>query len=150
MKKLMALCLLMMMTMTLPVAAADDGQVTYTGGTIPAITAGSTGRFDTRSDTALTFEYGSNKLVIPFAAIQSFELSTEVTHHLGVLPAIAVGLLKAREHRHYFRISYRDANDVSQVGVFEVPKKMPRMLQAVLQSRVPQTCRPYSPCSGQN
>ena len=135
MKKLMILGLLMALAMPVPLAAIDDGQVTYTGGTIPGIAVGSTGRFNTTSETALTFEYGSSKLEIPFSAIQSFQYSTEVTHHLGVLPAIAVGLLKARQHRHYFRIAYQGADSASQVGVFEVPKTMPRTLQAILQAR---------------
>jgi hypothetical protein len=138
------------MAIPLPLSAAEHDEVTYTGGTIPGVAVGSTGRLDTTSETALTFEYGSNRLVIPFAAIQSFRYSTEVTRHLGVLPAIAVGLLKARERRHYFRISFHDTNNVPQVSVFEVPKKMPRALQAVLQARVQQTCKLYSPCEGRN
>lgn len=99
MKRLMTVGLLMALAMAipLPLSAAEHDEVTYTGGTIPGVAVGSTGRLDTTSETALTFEYGSNRLVIPFAAIQSFRYSTEVTRHLGVLPAIAVGLLKARE-----------------------------------------------------
>jgi len=152
MKRLMTVGLLMALTMatSFPLSAADHDEVTYTGGTIPGVTVGSTGRLDTTSETTLTFEYGSKRLVIPFAAIRSFQYSTEVTHHLGVLPAIAVGLLKARERRHYFRISFRDTNNVPQVSVFEVPKRMPRTLKAVLQARVQQACRPYSPCEDRN
>lgn len=148
MKNIVALFLLL--TLTLLAAAVEDGQVLYFGGTVPAFTAGLVGRLDTTSETALTFEYASNRLVIPYSAIESFQYTTEVTHHLGVLPAIAVGLLKKRERRHFFRISYRDANNVSQVAVFEVPKHMPRTLQAVLEARAPHKCRPYSPCAGQN
>jgi hypothetical protein len=76
-------------------------------------------------------------LLIPYADIQSFEYSTKVTRHLGFMPAIAVGLVKMRRHRHYFRISYRGADVGSQVAVFEVPKQMPRTLRAVLQARAP-------------
>ena len=148
MKKLVALFLLL--ALTLPAAAVEDGQAMYSGGTVPALTAGLVGRLDTTSETSLAFEYGSNKLAIPYAAIESFEYSTEVAYHLGVLPAIAVALLKRRERRHFFRISYRDANSVSQVAIFEVPKRMPRTLQSVLQARTPQRCRPHSPCAGQN
>jgi hypothetical protein len=148
MKRLVASFLLL--ALTLPAAAVEDGQAMYSGGTVPALTAGLVGRLDTTSETSLTFEYGSNKLAIPYAAIESFEYSTEVAYHLGVLPAIAVALLKRRERRHFFRISYRDANSVSQVAIFEVPKRMPRTLQSVLQARTPQRCRPHSPCAGRN
>ena len=98
----------------------------------------------------VTCESSGTKLLIPYADIQTFEYSTEVTRHLGVLPAIGVGLVKMRRHRHYFRISYRGAADVSQVAVFEVPKHMPRALRAVLEARAPQTCRPCALRAGRN
>jgi len=142
--------LLLLPALTLPAVAVEDGQAMYSGGTVPALTAGLVGRLNTTSETSLTFEYGSSKLVIPYVTIESFQYSTEVAHHLGVLPAIAVALLKQRERRHFFRVSYRDANSVSQVAIFEVPKRMPRTLQSVLQARVPQRCRPFSPCAGRN
>jgi hypothetical protein len=148
MKSLVTLFLLL--ALTLPAAAVEGSQVMYFGGTVPALTSGLVGRLDTTSETSLAFEYGSNKLVIPYAAIESFQYTTEVTHHLGVLPAIAVALLKKRERQHFFRISYRDADHGKQVAVFEVPKHMPRTLQAVLEARAPQTCRPSSPCGGRN
>ncbi len=140
MNKLMTFFLLF--ALALPVLAVDDGQVMYAGGTVPALSAGTVGRLDTTSEAALTFEHSGMKLLIPYAAIESFEYSTEVTRHLGVMPAIAVGLVKMRRHRHYFRISYRGADNVPQVAVFEVPKHMPRTLQAVLAARAPWTCNP--------
>jgi hypothetical protein len=128
---------LILLGLTLPAAAVEDGQVMYVGGTIPTLTNNLVGRLDNTSETFLTFEYASNKLAIPYAAIESFQYSTEVTHHLGVLPGIVVALAKKREHRHFFRISYRDADNISQVAVFEVPKHMPRTLQAILDARAP-------------
>ena len=98
----------------------------------------------------MIFEYSENKLVIPYNAIESFKYSKEVTRHLGVMPAIAIGLMKMRRHSHFFRISYRDPNNVAQAAVFEVPKHMPRTLQAVLETRAPRTCKPYLPCAGRN
>ncbi|MGB6387356.1 MAG: hypothetical protein WBD25_16720 [Terriglobales bacterium] len=135
MKRLVAFFILL--SLTLPAVAVEGGQVMYVGGTIPALTNNLVGRLDTTSETSLTFEYASNKLAIPYAAIESFQYSTEVTHHLGVLPGIVVALAKKREHRHFFRISYRDADNISQVAIFEVPKHMPRTLQAILNARAP-------------
>jgi len=145
MQKLLAVCLLL--TLSLPALAVEEGQVIYVGGSAAGVTAGVIGRLDTTSDTELIFEYSGNKLAIPYNAIQSFEYSKEVTRHLGVLPAIAVGMLKMRRHQHFFRISYRDSNHVEQAAVFEVPKHMPRTLKAVLETRAPGTCRP---CVGTN
>jgi hypothetical protein len=148
MKKLVTFCLLF--ALALPVAAVEDGQVMYAGGTAKALQAGVVGRLDTTSETVLSFEYSGTKLLISYADIQSFQYSTEVTHHLGVLPGIAVALLKKRERRHFFRISYRDADHAAQVAIFEVPKHMPRTLQAVLQARAPHTCKPRCPSDGRN
>ncbi len=140
--------LLLLLAITLPARAMDDGQVVYTGGTLTALKEGSVGRFDTTNHSVLTFEYSGNKLEMPYARIVSFEYSREVARHLGVLPAIAVGLLKKRQRRHFFRISYRDENDVVQVAVFEVPKNMPRTLLPILQTRAPQGCKtaPFAMC----
>jgi hypothetical protein len=145
MKKLIALYLLFTFTLALSLAAVENDQVQYMGGTPPAARPGAIGRLDTTDEKSLTFESAGAKLLIPYADIQSFAYSTEVTRHLGVMPAIAVGLLKMRRHSHYFRISYRGADAIPQVAVFEVSKQMPRMLQAVLQARAPQSCKPTLP-----
>jgi len=137
-RKLAAFC--MLLALSLPAGAVEDGQVMYVGGTVPAMQAGVLGRLDTTSETTLTFEYSGKKLDIPYAKIISFEYSKEVARHLGVLPAIAVGLVKKRQRRHFFRISYRDESDVPQVAVFEVSKQAPQTLQAVLETRAPHAC----------
>lgn len=146
MKRFTAFCLLLVMS--LPAGAVEDGQVMYAGGTVPALKEGVLGRLNTASETLLTFEYSGNKLEIPYARIDSFEYSQQVARHLGVLPAIAVGLVKKRQRKHFFRISYRDENNVTQVAIFEVPKQVPRTLLAFLQTRAPQACevQPYKKC----
>lgn len=138
MKKLVAFCFFL--ALSFPALAVEGSQVMYVGGTAPGVNAGIVGRLDTASATALIFEHSDSKLAIPYDAIQSFDYSKEVTRHLGVLPAIGVGLVRMRQHRHFFRISYRDSGDVTQVAIFEVPKQMPRTLQAVLKARSPQSC----------
>ena len=111
---------------------------------MPALTAGVIGRLDTTSETSLIFEQAGNKVSIPYASIESYEYSKDVTRHLGVLPAIAVGLMKMRRHSHFFRITYRDTGStVQQIVVFEVPKHMPPTLQAILEARAPGRCKPY-------
>jgi hypothetical protein len=148
MKKLMTFCLLL--TLALPVAAVEDGQVIYFGGTAPGITTGLIGRLDTASEASLTFEGAGSKLVIPYSAIEAYQYSTEVTHHLGVVAGITVSLIKKRQRRHFFRITYRDSNNALQVAVFEVPKHMPLTLQAILEAHTPHACKSHSPCAGRN
>ena len=147
MKKHVALLRILMLslTLTLPAAAVENEQVMYAGGTVPTVKAGAIGRLDTTSETTLFFEHPGGKLPIPYADIQSFAYDKEVTRHLGVLPAIGVGLLKMRQHRHFFRISYRD-DKAEQVVIFEISKQMPRILQSVLASRSPNACKPNA-CS---
>ena len=120
MKRFIALYLLFACTLALPLAAVENDQVQYMGGTAPAVRPGAIGRLDTTDEKSLNFESAGSKLLIPYADIQSFAYSTEATHHLGVMPAIAVGFVRIRNHRHYFRISYRGADAIPQVAVFEV------------------------------
>ena len=140
MKKILTFCLLFVAA--LPANAAEDGLVLYAGGTLPTLQTGVTGHLDTTSPTALSFNYAGNKLQIPYAKIDTFRYSQPVTHHLGFLPAVAIGLVKSRQRKHLFQISFRDENNASQVAIFEVPKSMPpSLLRAILQTRAPQACK---------
>ena len=132
----------LLLLMPLATSAVEGGQVMYVGGTVGALTGGVSGRLDASSQSVLNFEYSGGKLAIPFEMIDSYEYSQRVARHLGVLPAIAVGLVKRRQRRHFFRISYHDDSKTSQVVIFEVSKEMPRTLLAILQERAPQGCKP--------
>jgi hypothetical protein len=137
MKRFPQFCLFLFFSLS--AFALEEGYARYVGGTVPGLTSGVIGRLDTTSTTSLTFARAGNKVEIPYTSIESYEYSKDVTRHLGVLPAIAVGLVKMRRHSHYFSISYRtEAGGPSQVVVLEVPKDMPRSLQAILQTRAPQ------------
>ena len=142
MKRLIALCLIL----SLPALAAARADVKYVGGTLVGMAPRVAGHFDTTAENSLIFQYGANKLAIPYASIQSFEYSKEVSHHLGVLPAIAVRLLKARQRRHFLRVTYRTENS-PQVAIFEVPKQMPRVLTAVLEAHVAHESSAPRPCA---
>jgi hypothetical protein len=143
MKRILVTCLLAAFLLPLPISAVDGDQVMYVGGTAGIVLKkGVIGKLDTTSQAALNFESPGGKLVIPFEEIESYEYSQEVARHLGVLPAIAVGLVKRRQRRHFFRITYHDENKVQQVAIFEVSKETPHTLMAILQGRAPQGCRP--------
>lgn len=127
---------------SMAVIAVENGQVMYVSGTVPGVNEGVLGKLDFVSETSLIFaETGGSKLAIPFAKMESYEYSNELAHHLGVLPAIGVGLVKKRQRKHFFRISFRDEKNVPQVAIFAVPKHMPQSLLAVLQLRAPQGCK---------
>ncbi len=128
--------------------AVEGKQVAYAGGTAAQISAGTIGQLDTQ--TALVFVHPGGKLTIPFDRIESFEYTEERARRLGVLPTIAIGLFKRLQRRHFFRLAYRDESDLPQAAVFEVPKQMPEVLNAVLKARVPPKPRraASSPCGG--
>lgn len=117
-----------------------------------SVKAGEVGKLDTTSPLALSFESASGNVEIPYAQMDSYEYSQPVAHHLGVLPAIAVGLVKKRQRRHIFRITYHEEDARPEVAIFEVSKQIPRSLLAVLQARAPQGCKaqPYRRCGDSN
>jgi phosphatidylglycerophosphate synthase len=127
-----------------PAFAIEAGQVAYTGGSL-SVAQGTIGSFDLTSSTALVFKHAglrasANEVAIEYKNIRGYSYTSEVAYHLGVLPAIAVGLLKSRERRHFLTIRYVDSADVAQAAVFEVAKSDPPALLAVLRARAPQAC----------
>ena len=148
MNRLFVLAILAMVTIS--ARAVEDGQVQYMGGTVPGVSISAVGHLDLTSETEMKFESQGGKFAVPYKAIESFEYSEQLTHHLGVMPAIAVGLTRTRKHRHYFRIVYRDEANVAQIVVLEVPKQMPHTLQAVLDARAPGTCTHPAKCGPEN
>jgi hypothetical protein len=128
--------------------AADDGNVTYTGGTAPQVKEGSAGRFDFSSAAQLRFVSSVTVLEIPYGNIESFQHTKEAAVHLGVAPAIAVALVAARRHNHFVRIIWKDSNQLPQVAVFEVPKSMTAYLMPMLEARSPRAqCTPNGACT---
>jgi CDP-diacylglycerol--glycerol-3-phosphate 3-phosphatidyltransferase len=127
-----------------PAFAIEAGQVAYTGGSL-SVTQGTIGNFDLTSSTDLVFKYAgpgatANEVAIGYKNIRGYSYTSEVAYHLGVLPAIVVGLLKSRERRHFLTIRYVDSADDAQAAVFEVAKSDPTALLAVLRARAPQAC----------
>jgi hypothetical protein len=139
MKKLVGLCLLLILPLV--TIAVESGQVLYAGGTVTTLKEDTIGRLLITSPTELTFESPGSQLVIPFSRIDSYEYSQQVARHLGVLPAIATGLVRHRQKRHFLRIAYKGEDNLQQVVIFELPKQMPRTLLAILQARAPWGCK---------
>lgn len=130
-----------------PLAFASGDDVLYAGGTVPQLKIGDSGRLDFSLSTRLQFVSSRGTLEVPYCGIESFEHTKEVAVHLGVAPAIAVGLVAARKRNHFVRITYLDCNQVAQVVVFQVPQNMPAFLIPALEARAPQAyCGPYSEC----
>ncbi len=143
-----AVWVFMLLAIAAPVFAADGDNVSYAGGTVSQLKEGAAGRFDLSSGTQLRFVSAGSVLEIPYNGIESFEHTKEVAVHLGVAPAIAVGLVASRKRNHFVRITYKDSNQSLQVAVFEIPKTMPIFIMPMLEARAPQAvCAPYTDCT---
>jgi hypothetical protein len=139
------ICLVLGGVYAKPAFAVEAGQIVYVSGTL-AVPSGTVGSFDTSSPTALMFKFGapgasSGETAIEYKNIVAFDYNSELARHLGVLPAIAVGLVRKRERRHFFSFKFTDSSNVTQAVIFEVPKSDPPGLLAILNARAPQSCR---------
>jgi phosphatidylglycerophosphate synthase len=140
-----ALTLIVCLLQSVSAYAVETGEVAYIGGTA-AVALDTRGVLDTTSSVTLLFKFGgangaSGQIDIPYKNIRAFEYRKEVAHHLGVLPAVAVGLVKRRERRHFFSISYTDSSEVIQVAMFEIGKRDQPALLQILRARDPQICK---------
>jgi len=127
--------------------AVEQGEVRYLGGTLDNSKVGAIGRLDLSSPGSITYETGKSRFTIPYNQIVGYQYNEEVTHHLGVLPSIAVGLLKHRQHRHVFTIVYLNDQQTKQIAVFEVPKSAAESVKAVLEAKGVHTCVQYDACN---
>ena len=131
---LLAFCVL---TLSTAASAVDGDQVLYSTGTLSKVRVGTIGRFDLSNNKALTFESSGGNVTVPYAQLEAFTYEMRVARHLGVLPAIAVGLVRYGQHRHFFRFAFKDDAGVSQIAEFEVAKEAPPLLNSLLQQRAP-------------
>jgi hypothetical protein len=138
----------------LPAFAADPAmEATYSGGTAK-IVADTLGTLDTTSPAELIFRYkerggAPSEVAIPYAKIRSFEPRNDVVRHLGFLPAVAVGLVAARQRKYTVAISYADAGDAIQIAILQTTEIEHRQLKEILRARAPESClvTEYSSCA---
>lgn len=147
MRRTVAMVLVFMLAIS--AFAVSGSEVMYMGGSVTAFNPGDIGTFDTSPAKELNFVSNAKRLSIAYARIRKIEYHKEVAHHLGVAPAIAVGLIKKRERKHFITLTYADESGVQQAAVFQVSKNAPQSLLAILAARAPQACvilHEYQPC----
>jgi hypothetical protein len=149
MKKLMAMTLILVLAAgNAPALDVKGMEATYTSGTVPGVRLGVDGTLGTTSPTALEFHSGSGDFSVPYAGITAARCREENRFRLGVLPAIAVGLIKARSKRHLMTITWNDERGVSQAAIFETSKVKSQALLTILRVRSPQICSIKGDCLG--
>jgi hypothetical protein len=123
---------------------ADEPGILATGTPFKEATAG---EFDFSHGAQLRFVHKGGVLEIPYESVEAFEHRDEVAVHLGVAPAIVVGLIAKRRRHHFVEITYRDAAGMHQVAIFQVPKATTAVLMPLLVANAPKAqCRPYTDC----
>lgn len=114
--------------------AVSIPSVTFIGGSAPGITTDTAASLDTGTDQ-VTFQWSGGSLAIPYTQIQNFSYREKKAVSLGVLPMIAVALIRPQVYRHIVSITYLDTSGQKQVAIFEVPKEAKDTLPVVLQER---------------
>jgi hypothetical protein len=121
--------------------AQETQQVVYVRGTAHAIKEGAAGTVDKSSPSALQFHSGQESFSIPYASITSFRFHQESQYHLGVLPAIALGLFAPWAKRHFVTITWTGENGVPDVVTLESSKSITDGLLEVMRARASEACK---------
>jgi hypothetical protein len=132
---------LLLMVMGIPALATDGPEVQYVTGTALGVKEGAVGTLDSSSATALKFQAGAAGFSIPYDGVSVYKYREENRFRLGVLPAIAVGIVKARSKRHLVTIIWKDSQGVAEVATLEASKDDALELIAVLRARSTQSCK---------
>lgn len=128
-----ALCL----TLALAVVQAVDGdKAMYMGGTIAGVAEKSEGVFNTQSDQGVTFNAGKKgTATIPYAAVTELEYGQKAGRRVAVAVLVSPLALFSKKRNHYLTITYKDASDKEQAGVFELGKDIVRTSLKILEVR---------------
>ena len=115
--------------------SVSGNEVEYVGGTIPAIPDGATGSFDTTQELTLVFRSAKGNFEIPYKSIAWAEYGQHLARRLGVIPGIAVPLLRKRQKKHFLTIAFANAEGKSEAAVFEIPKGMVKAFTTIIEVR---------------
>jgi hypothetical protein len=129
--------LLAIVSVTPQVFALDGKDVAYVSGTVKGVSEGTAGGLETTLAEALEFRSSAGQFAIPYARIKSYQCREETKFHLGVLPAIAVALVKKRAKVHFVTIVWNDEGDTAEVAKLELSKNGSEALMDLLRARAP-------------
>jgi len=134
------LAVMVFVTAAIPALTAQTVEVTYLNGTVKAFAENAAGTLDTTPTEALQLQSGQKQVDIPYRSVTTYEYHEENRFRLGVLPAIAVGMLKARSKRHLVTIGWKDESGDAQTASLETTKDRAEGIIKVLDARAPQVC----------
>jgi hypothetical protein len=136
MHRLIALGLVLMF-FSAPLMAVDGDGAQYLGGTMP-LTDKAEGKMNTSSDAGLSFvpeKKSQTAVSIPYSAITELEYGQKAGRRVAVAVMISPLALFSKKRNHYLTITYKDASNKEQTGVFELGKDVVRTTLKIVEVR---------------
>lgn len=115
-------------------AAVRGKEVMYVGGTI-GIPEATEGVLDTADPKALIFVSQRGRFEIPYEGVTSVEYGQKAGRRVGVAIVISVWALFSKKRKHFLTLGYKDAQDVQQGVVIELPKGTPKSIITIIEAR---------------
>lgn len=118
------------------VLALGSKKAEYVGGTIPGLKEMTEGRLSTESEQAITFmPEKSALLTIPYTAITGLEYGQKAGRRVAVAVLVSPLAIFSKKRKHYLTITYKDAQEKEQAGVFELGKDVVRTTLTIVEVR---------------
>lgn len=135
MKRIASLLILTLLLPVLAHAGLGSKKTKYIGGTITALKEGVEGESSAKDEKEFIFEHKGGRFTIPFDRITELEYGQKAGRRVAVAILVTPLALFSKKRKHFLTITYKDANDKEQVGVFEFGKDVIRVNLASLQAR---------------
>lgn len=138
MRRLIAACVIASVCLPAVVVAVGGKDAVYVGGTIPGLSENVEGKLDTTNDTMLTFipkKKGAAPVQVPYAGITELEYGQKAGRRVGVAIMVSPLALFSKKRKHYLTITYTDAQQKEQAGVFELGKDIVRTTLKIVETR---------------
>jgi hypothetical protein len=143
MKRLKAVLAISLFAAGCAASQAQQAQdIIYLRGTVKAVKEGSAATIDKTSTAGLAIQAGETQFSIPYDKIKSFNFHEESQFHLGVLPAIAVGLFAPWAKLHFVTVTWTGEDDTPEVITLQAPKSTVQGLVEVMRARATVACQP--------
>lgn len=119
---------------TLHAVGSDKAQ--YVGGTITTVQEKAETRLTLTSETEFIFDAGKKgRVAIPYAGITEIEYGQKAGRRVGAAVLVNPLMLFSKGRKHFFTITFTDADNKDQVAVFELGKNIFRQSIKIVEVR---------------
>lgn len=118
------------------ITAHAQTPASYHSGSLATAQPGVQGMLDVSQSKQLLFAFGTSRLTVPYERITDVDTWEKVRHRMGVVPTLAVVMIKRRSRQYFLKLTYKDEADVAQTAVFEVSKDQQGTLATVIRTRM--------------